>query len=326
MKLSSLLICLALTICLHNVTSRKHLRRLQAPVAPAPATTPAQTQPAASGSANASGSTSGTVHATVTAPDVNTIGQQTANAVNNAVSHGAAVATHAVINPANSSLFAGYSWYRWVYGIVSILIGIPLCFFGEKWWKFTCFIVAALCGWIGVQTFLAIVKPQHKEDWYIWLGIGLIIAGALAVALIFMFCRQLGGGIQGALLALILYNVIGVALRSWIGHDPAWWVSLIIFILLLAGGIVYGCWQNKDITILCTSVAGGYHITAGVGVMTEQFPYPVAGTHAWVMWIYIVAAIILVVVGFFIQCKNKKKEGEAEVVGGVQAQVTVDIS
>jgi hypothetical protein len=120
--------------------------------------------------------------------------------------------------------------YRWASGVVFTLVGFPLCFFGLLWWKVNSWILGGMTGWLFGSIIQRIwigedVTSQATQ----WIVLSVIIALTIAIMLLFYFFPKFAAGILGALLGLLLTNMMFQVVLATNGNKGwDWWISIVV--------------------------------------------------------------------------------------------------
>ncbi len=185
----------------------------------------------------------------------------------------------------------------WVSGIIVILIGLAMLFWGYRlfrvWLAVAGFLLGAALGyWIGLQ-----LLPG--EVWPIVLAAGVGIVLALLAWFLYMVGVVLTGAFLGALLSALIFGLFGVA--------PSWWVWLIGAI---PGGIIAGV-LSRPYLIIASSFQGACMVVFGVYSMTVHYefykmqpglPVPLLD----LPWYIYVGILVLTIVGAIVQFRTNK--------------------
>jgi hypothetical protein len=89
-----------------------------------------------------------------------------------------------------------------------------------------------------------------------------------------------------------------------------WWAQLIVWVACIGVGALIGCFMKDYMVLAGSAIVGGWTFVAGVGTFTGQFPYIFeAPQEAWIWWMYLGAAALLMVFGTVWQCADKVNKG-----------------
>ena len=232
----------------------------------------------------------------------------------------------AVTNPKLASTIANNSGlYRWVIGGLKTVVGIPLCFFGFRWWGWNALVSGVVAGF----TFGNVIEKMVMQYYdYTTLNQWLWLAGMAVLCVLFAFAfscwKRCASSFLGALLGLLIYNMtISVISVCSPGYElPEAWILLIVLGGALGLGFFLGCLLKKTMIITTTAVAGGWTFVCGVGTLVGHFPEPYVALDGWVWFTWLAAAIACMTLGLFVQiCTWKKSED----YGNHQTMVEVDI-
>jgi hypothetical protein len=213
--------------------------------------------------------------------------------------------------------------YRWVIGSVKTVVGIPLCFFGFRWWGWNALVSGVVAGF----TFGNVIEKMVMQHYqYTTLNQWLWIAGMAGLCVLFAFAfscwKRCASSFLGALLGLLIYNmtisVISVCSPNY--QLPEAWILLIVLGAALGLGFLLGCLLKKTMIITTTAVAGGWTFVCGVGTLVGHFPEPYESLDGWIWFTWLAAAIACMVIGLFVQIFNWKKSEDQN-----QGEVMIEI-
>lgn len=218
--------------------------------------------------------------------------------------------------------------YWYLTTIITIIIGIILCFFGSKFINISMVIILGLAVPIILSIFvfdlLNVTNPTAVWGIYI----GGIIVGVILGILIAKFEQFFGaiiGGVLGYLSNIFVYNF---ALRyiETSRADVMYYIILILCIVICA---LLGYHFISNVKIIGTSIIGGYSIVRGIsfvagGFVSEQIIFDllsnkeleqVSNLLSLKMFIYLGGWVFLSGIGCYIQFtvtspKNKKESDE----------------
>lgn len=206
-----------------------------------------------------------------------------------------------------------------------LLIGIPLGFFGLKWWRWLGFVLGAFIGLYWALALQGVIMSRvawtTAAQW-IWLVVYVLLA--VAVALLMGCCRRMVGAIVGGFLGTHLAYSFICLWGTFNSVDLAmpWWGQLIAYAILVTGGVFLGCFCPKNMIIIGTSLAGGYAFVAGLGTLVGQFPNEYYATETWVWWVWFAACILVQVAALVFQCMTRKRDRARGVEYVVEVEVT----
>ena len=218
--------------------------------------------------------------------------------------------------------------YWYLTTIITIIIGIILCFFGSKFINVSMVIILGLAVPIILSIFVFdfLNVTSQAAVWGIY--IGGIIVGVILGILIAKFEQFFGaiiGGVLGYLSNIFVYNL---ALRyiETSRADVMYYVILVLCIIICA--LLGYCFISK-VKIIGTSIIGGYSIVRGIsfvagGFVSEQIIFDllsnkeldqVSSLLSLKMFIYLGGWVFLSGIGCYIQFnvtspENKKENDE----------------
>merc|ERR1711935_229904 len=221
-----------------------------------------------------------------------------------------------VSNPLAGSLIENNSGlYRWIFGILKTLVGLPLCFFGLRWWKWNGLVSGVVAGMMFGNFIEKMVMTYYVyTDLLQWVWLGVIVALCVVFAIGFRCWKRCGSAFMGGLVGLIAYNLT-ISIISACRTDfalPEWWLQMVIMGCAVGFGFFMGCFFKKTIVIISTAVAGGYTFVSGVGTLVGRFPEPYMKIEGWVWWSWLAGAFVFMILGMFVQCCTYKKQEESE--------------
>lgn len=218
--------------------------------------------------------------------------------------------------------------YWYLTTIITIIIGIILCFFGSKFINVSMVIILGLAVPIILSIFVFDLLNVTSQIAVWGIYIGGIIVGVILGILIAKFEQFFGaiiGGVLGYLSNIFVYNL---ALRyiETSRADVMYYVILILCIVICA--LLGYCFISK-VKIIGTSIIGGYSIIRGIsfvagGFVSEQIIFDllsnkeleqVSNLLSFKMFIYLGGWVFLSGIGCYIQFtvtspENKKESDE----------------
>lgn len=207
-----------------------------------------------------------------------------------------------------------------MWGIIFIVIGIPLCLFGLKMLSVTLFCVGTL---VTVTLILLLFYSTFlKDDTEAWIG-WVVLAGSIIVGLaggyLLYKCQKLGamciagwGGFLGGLL-------LNTTFMFAAGNEIVFW-CINIGCAGVAAGLAYCFFYPVIIT--ATSMSGAYMFVRGISFYAGGFPNEfdlikslengsIPHMSYW-FYLYLAFIAIFTVVGMVFQCKQHKKSEEED--------------
>lgn len=216
--------------------------------------------------------------------------------------------------------------YKVVFCIVFIIIGLLLCFVGNRYFKVAIIIICGFVCCYGLTIAILNFFPKFitsETGLFICLGVSLLIG--LIVGFLLRNCKKLCVGILGGFIGFAITTFIYQIVQTYINIDPkiGYYVCMGICILVCA---VLGFCLAETFLILGTSVFGGYLVMRGITLVVghyldEGLVIDLIKNGEWEElaqlrsgWIYGYLAIwgVLAIVGIIIQCKYKPQEDEEE--------------
>jgi len=205
--------------------------------------------------------------------------------------------------------------YEIIFVVLFVLFGIFLIFFGLKMFNITIFMVTAVVGTFASGSLFYMFTSYSTSGGLLWVVffIALIIGctlGYLAVKFEKVGFFGLGfclGGVGG----MFLFNgVILPFLSTSQGQNYQWLFYVVLSVLAVIGGLL-ALWIWRDVIIIATSVIGSYMMVRSLSVVIGGFPPETAvaaGTAKFsgVAYAYLVAIVILAIVGVIYQERQKK--------------------
>lgn len=215
---------------------------------------------------------------------------------------------------------AKLSWSTGLLGTVLIAVGVLLCFFGRRFFKFFLAAAGFLSG--GLLSFLILIK---FEEWFTFASMqdhAYTIIVAVSVVI----------GLLGAVLCLFLWRVGVYALAGAGGFFLATWLmtlrggSLIphqigrdVFIVLVAIACMIAAFFLETIVVVAASaIAGSNAIVIGLDCFINWgYKVLVLACFAskriiidgltWQMWVSVAAVVVFAVIGAVVQFLNPAK-------------------
>jgi hypothetical protein len=200
---------------------------------------------------------------------------------------------------------------QFIIGILLVLIGLAVCFFGLRFWFILLPIFGAVTGfYIGARAIQDLFGQGFLSTATSWI-VGIILA--IGLALLSWFIWYAG--------AIIMAAAVGASVFSGILHalfTNPWGVAL--FIIALIGAIIFAAialWLNLPIYIVIVNSALGGASLAVAGLLTLMGTVTVTelanGATVAVVdearfqgagWLWVLVWIVLAVIGIFFQLQS----------------------
>ena len=190
-----------------------------------------------------------------------------------------------------------------------LIIGIILCFFGNKWLKGIVAVYGFAIGFMLAHTLLPVVT-QLGDTPMLLISIGMGIVGALVfVLLIYVGIFFIGFG-AGVTLCLLIIRACGLNMLDWYVYIPAMVIASVFGSLTLN-------WRRIFIAIFTAFIGASalaqfvYHIWSGLQPSTLVSYYSEeAAYEAYTSAVYLIALGVLFVGGLVVQLAITKKESK----------------
>lgn len=216
--------------------------------------------------------------------------------------------------------------YKIIFAIIFVVVGLILCFMGNRFITYTIVIV---CGFIGCYAITAAVL-NFLPDFITtetWLLVCLLVCFVLGCILGYFlkgevqFSIILFGGFLGYSCAIFVYQIV----LNYIEYDPEIVYYACIGVCIVVG-VILGWKLSKPIIIIGTSVFGGYLAMRGVSfiagnyldegliidlIKNKEYEQLKEIRDGWT-YAYLGSWIILSIAGIIIQCKNNKKSSSKD--------------
>jgi hypothetical protein len=206
--------------------------------------------------------------------------------------------------------------YNGLWGVMLIVLGLFLAFFGNKFVNAVIYIMATLAAFFaGSMLFFQLFMKNVEKQWIQWVIIGLIFVGANLIGMVLVKTRKYGiavlAGFGGAMLGLIITTTFVV------GSSTAWYGIVIGTAAVMACLAFY---IEAQIIMLVTSFAGSYFVIRGISLYAGGFPSETelqkeitAGAINWTtfdktFYGYLAGIAVLTVLTFYFQIKNNTEK------------------
>jgi hypothetical protein len=160
------------------------------------------------------------------------------------------------------------SQYYWVWGIVLVVLGLFLAFFGNKFVNAVIYIIATAALFLIVSNlFFTLFLEKVKTKWVQWTIVGVIFVAANLVAFVLIKFRR------WAVAALAAFGgaLVGILLSSTFAIGSAGGYYGIVIGMAVVFFIVTFFIEQKMI-IFITSFVGSYCLIRGISVYAGGFP------------------------------------------------------
>jgi hypothetical protein len=213
--------------------------------------------------------------------------------------------------------------YNFLWGAMLIVLGIFLCFFGNKFINVVLFITVFLavflvCG----SLFFQYALFKIKAEWAKWLSLVAIAIVSFLMGWLVMKKRKYGVGLVaawgGVMLGFVITGLFVMSLPDW-----AFYLILIAFGIL---AFIVAIKIEKMVIIMTTSFMGSYAIVRGASLYAGGFPSEI-GLHKEIktgavdfstfdkkFYIYMGAIVVGTVMGVIFQ-RKREADSDAELKG-----------
>ena len=222
----------------------------------------------------------------------------------------------------------GKDWFfRWFFGPLLLLAGIPVALWGGKYWKFYKWIVGGISGLFWGGFIIAGVSDYVWGDWSYLFWMIFIVVTVIASAFTFgCLSGKIIGGLLGNSIFLTFAMLVEWAIQQNSFCDMPGWVRLATAIISPIVGFVIGsCWPDKMVP-WGTACIGSLVFIAGVGSMSGFFPFIIYASpidYLWVWWAFFLLGAGFAVFAWRFQIWLKEKT-EKERIGRNDEDVILD--
>lgn len=198
----------------------------------------------------------------------------------------------------------GHGWISYVFAAIFILVGVPMAFFGLKFWGWFSFVFGAMGGAVIGMTIKLAIENAHDIDGF-WPNFGLwsmVVVIAVACGLLALLLRKCayvipggwGGWIVGSIVAGVIASFLDGGVMAWY-----WWLTCQIGFAIL--GVVIAFLLSEVFIVFITALYGSQLAFTGLGKMTGQYP-AAPGQAAWIFWLYFGFLLAMIAAGIVVQC------------------------
>ena len=215
--------------------------------------------------------------------------------------------------------------YKILFIILLMGFGLFNCILGQKFAKYTAFLLCVFIITILVLVFSQYVLPSGCAEWIIWVMFAVgIILGCTAGYFTFKYHEKvmalLTGGISGFFIGQFLYSLFG-------NQIPANGIVINIVFVVVSIGVMIAIayFFKKFIIIFATSFIGAYCFIRGISLFAGGFPDEITVMDlrgedetdqlskllTWKVYVYLAAIVVTTVLAIFAQYKlNKDKDDD----------------
>ena len=206
--------------------------------------------------------------------------------------------------------------YSYIWGVLFIVSGVFLAFFGRKLFKAAIFMVSAILTVFAILLlFYTTFLKDTTETWVGWTVLACSILIGLVVGFFMMKLERLGAAILagwgGFLLGFLLNEMVLYKVESQVLF---WCVN----VACAATAAILSFFLYEHVLIMTTSFAGSYMLVRGISFYAGGFPNELtladqikAGdTDAFTNWfyLYMVCILLCTAAGAVVQYKTNKKD------------------
>lgn len=211
--------------------------------------------------------------------------------------------------------------YKWIFGIVFIVVGLFFAFFGFKLFQIALFIVGTVVvSFLILFIFYATFLKENTKEWVGWTVFACSILLGLLAGFLLVKLEKFAGAILagwgGFLLGVLLCETVLYFAKSAV----LFWVVNVAFAIIFAA---LGFFMFDHAVMISTAFIGSYMTMKGIGIMAGGFPNiyvliemienNAINTIPGVFYAYLAGIIILTVICTVIQYKfflKKKQQDE----------------
>jgi LPXTG-motif cell wall-anchored protein len=159
--------------------------------------------------------------------------------------------------------------YNYLWGALLIVLGIFLCFFGNKFINVVLFLVVFMSvTLVGGSLFFQYALFKVKAEWAKWLSLAGIVLVAIGLAFLVMKKRKYGIGLiaawGGVMLGFVITSLFVMKLPGWAFYLILILMAIICFFIAIK--------IEKMVIIITTAFMGAYAIVRGVSLYAGGFP------------------------------------------------------
>ena len=204
--------------------------------------------------------------------------------------------------------------YNYLWGAILIVLGIFMCFFGNKFINVVLFLVVFISiTLVGGSLFFQYALFKVKAEWAKWLSLAGIVLFAALIAFLVVKKRKYGIGLVAAWGGVML----GFVITSLFVMSLPGWAFYLILILCGIAAFFIAIKIEKMVIIVTTSFMGAYALVRGVSLYAGGFPSEISlheeiqsgvvdfTTFDKKFYIYMGAIVVLTVLGIFFQRKRE---------------------
>ena len=214
--------------------------------------------------------------------------------------------------------------YKVLFVIILMAFGLFNCIFGQKFAKYTAFLLCVFIITILVLVFSQYVLPSGCAEWIIWVMFALgIILGCTAGYFTFKYHEKvlalLTGGVSGFFIGQFLYNLFG-------NQIPANGIVINIVFVIVSIGVMIAIafFFKKFIVIFATSFIGAYCFIRGISLFAGGFPDEITVMDlrgegeteqlkellTWRVYVYLAAIVVATVLAIIAQYRLNRDKND----------------
>lgn len=206
--------------------------------------------------------------------------------------------------------------YSYIWGVLFIVGGIFLCFFGRKLFKGAVFMVSALLTVFAILLlFYTTFLKDTTETWVGWTVLACSILIGLVVGFFMMKLERLGAALLAGWGGFLLGFMINEMALYHVESQALFW-SVNAACAITAAVLSFFFYEH--VLINTTSFGGSYMLVRGISFYAGGFPneftladqIKAGDTEAFTNWfyLYMVCIVIVAVIGSIVQYKTNHKD------------------
>ena len=215
--------------------------------------------------------------------------------------------------------------YMALFVIILMAFGLFNCILGQKFARYTAFLLCLFIITVLVLIFSQYVLPSGCSEWIIWVMFAVgIILGCTAGYFVFKYHEKvlsfLIGGVSGFFIGQFLYSLFGnqIAANGLV-------INIVFVVVSIGAMIAVSFFFKKFIIIFATSFIGSYCFIRGISLFAGGFPDEITVMDlraedeteqlkellTWRVYVYLAAIVIATGLSIFLQYKiNRKKDDD----------------
>lgn len=217
-----------------------------------------------------------------------------------------------------AQLFLFLEQYKYIFGVIFLLLGIFICFYGFKAFEICLFLIGAIAGTFLSGTLVMEFVTFNSSGGEKWVLFGVCVLIGLVCGYLAVKFEKVGFFALGAALGVVAGSILYFAILAPIftgnssGNSATPQIVFYVTLVLLGiiGGLL-GIWIYKAIIVISTSIVGAFLAIDSIASMTGFSISAIAAgitPFSGIAYLWVALTVIMAIGGMVVQFKHQKEK------------------